>query len=91
MLAAFFTAPLSVPFEIARMAYYGDKTFPKELQRGYSSYLSALVRIPFEEGPYFLLKNSAPMIIRNFFQTLTLFYMYDFLKDKASFAWRVGE
>jgi len=72
------------------MAFYGDKTFPKELQRGYSSYLSALVRIPFEEGPYFLFKNSFPLIMRNFMQTLTLFYTYDFLKDKLSFAWRVG-
>lgn len=67
IFAAGITAPLSVPFEIARMAYYGDKTFPKELQRGYSSYWSALLRIPFEEGPYFLFKNSFPIIMRNFF------------------------
>lgn len=31
MLIAALTAPVGVPFEIARMAYYGDKTFPKEL------------------------------------------------------------
>jgi hypothetical protein len=31
MLAAAITAPVGVPFEIARMAYYADKTFPKEL------------------------------------------------------------
>lgn len=91
LFAALFTAPMSVPFEIARMAFYGDKTFPKELQRGYSNYLSALVRIPFEEGPYFLFKNSFPLILRNFFQTYTLFFAYDFLVDKGSFAWRVGE
>lgn len=91
MFAAALTAPLSVPFELARMAYYGDKTFPKELQRGYSSYLNALVKIPFQEGPYFLFKNSFPLIMRNFMSTLTLFYTYDFLKDKFSFAWRVGE
>ncbi len=31
LFTALITAPVSVPFEIARMAYYGDKTFPKEL------------------------------------------------------------
>jgi hypothetical protein len=30
-LAALVTAPLSIPFELARMAYYADKTFPVEL------------------------------------------------------------
>jgi len=50
-----------------------------------------LRRIPFEEGPYWLYKNSFPFFARNFFQTLTMFYMYDFLRDKMSFAWRVGD
>jgi len=31
MFAALVTAPISVPLETARMAYYADKTFPKEL------------------------------------------------------------
>jgi solute carrier family 25 oxoglutarate transporter 11 len=31
MLAALLTAPISIPFELARMAFYADKTFPKEL------------------------------------------------------------
>ncbi len=31
MLAAILTAPISIPFELARMAYYADKTFPKDL------------------------------------------------------------
>ena len=31
LFASIITAPISVPFEIARMAYYADKTFPKEL------------------------------------------------------------
>jgi solute carrier family 25 oxoglutarate transporter 11 len=64
------------------MAYYADKTFPQELQKGYKSYFQALRRIPFEEGPYYLFKNTFPFIARNFFQTLTLFYSYDWLKDK---------
>jgi solute carrier family 25 oxoglutarate transporter 11 len=33
MLAALVSAPVSVPFELARIAYYADKTYPKELQR----------------------------------------------------------
>jgi len=31
LLAALLSAPISIPFELARMAYYADKTFPKEL------------------------------------------------------------
>jgi solute carrier family 25 oxoglutarate transporter 11 len=89
MLIAFLTAPLGIPFEMTRMAYYADKTFPEELQRGYKSYFNALRRIPFEEGPYYLFKNTSPLFIRNFFQTFTLFYTYDFLKDKCSWMWRI--
>lgn len=43
------------------------------------------MRIPFEEGPYFLFKNSFPIIAKNFLQTLTLFYSYDWIKDKVYF------
>lgn len=50
MFASALTCWIGVPFEVARMAYYADKTFPKELQRGYKSYFNALFRIPFEEG-----------------------------------------
>ncbi|EGR29516.1 oxoglutarate malate translocator protein, putative [Ichthyophthirius multifiliis] len=91
IFAALLTAPIGIPFEMARYAYYADKTFPKELQRGYSNYLSALFRIPLEEGPYYLFKNTSPLFLRNFFQTYTLLYTYDFLQDKMSFIWRVGE
>jgi len=31
LLTALISAPVSIPFELARMAYYGDKTFPKNL------------------------------------------------------------
>ena len=91
ILAAIITAPIGVPFEMALKAYYADKTFPKELRRNYSSYMNALRRIPFEEGPYYLFKNTFPIYFRNFIQTLTLFYSFDFLKDKVSWAWRVGD
>jgi len=31
VMISLLTAPLSIPFEVARMTYYGDKTFPKDL------------------------------------------------------------
>lgn len=91
MIMSLLTAPISIPLEMARMAYYADKTFPEELQKGYKSYFNALRRIPFEEGPYYLFKNTSPFFVRNFFQTFTLFYSYDFLKDKCSWLWRIME
>jgi solute carrier family 25 oxoglutarate transporter 11 len=48
------------------------------------------MRIPFEEGPYYLFKNTFPIIMRNFMSTFTLFYMYDWLKDKMSWMWRAN-
>jgi len=57
--------------------------------KGYTSYFNALRRIPFEEGPYFLFKNSSPIFLKNFLGTYTIFYTFDFIKDKASWMWRV--
>lgn len=73
------------------MTYYADKTFPAELQRGYTSYFNALRRIPFEEGPYYLFKNTSSLFVRNFLQTFTIFFTFDFVKDKASWIWKLGE
>jgi len=73
MLTAALSAPLSVPFEIAKMAYYGDKTFPKELQKGYKSYFNALIRIPFEEGCIYKLSTIIQIIISNIFNRTLLF------------------
>ncbi|CAD8135376.1 unnamed protein product [Paramecium octaurelia] len=91
MFISLLTAPIGIPFEVARMAYYADKTFPKELQKGYTSFFNALWRIPFEEGPYYFFKNSFPLFARNFFQTLTLLYSFDWMKDKLSVFTRVAE
>jgi len=82
LFAAAVTSWISVPFEYARAAYYADKTFPAELQKGYKSYFNALRRIPFEEGPYYLFKNCFPFMLRNFFQTYSAFFAFDWLKDK---------
>ena len=59
------------------------------MRKNYSSYFNALRRIPFEKGPYYFFKNTAPFFGRNFFQTFTLFYTYDFMKDKCSCLWRL--
>ena len=56
------TSILTVPFENARRAYYADRTWPLELRKGYTSPINALLRIPFEEGPYFLFKNGLPLV-----------------------------
>jgi solute carrier family 25 (mitochondrial oxoglutarate transporter), member 11 len=49
MLIPFLIAsPLGVLVDMVARAYYADKTFPKELQKGYKSYLDAFKRIPFE-------------------------------------------
>jgi solute carrier family 25 oxoglutarate transporter 11 len=37
-----------IPFEMARRAYYADKSWPLELRKGYTSPTNALIRIPFE-------------------------------------------
>jgi hypothetical protein len=58
------------------------------LQKGYSSYLSALRRIPFEEGPYYLFKNTFPLWIKHILVPFTAFYSYDWLLDKLSVIWR---
>lgn len=92
LFAAAATCWVGVPFELAKMAYYADKTFPTELQKGYSSFFNALRRIPFEEGPYYLFKNCFPFLMKNFFQTATLLFAYDYLKDKfGAVTYRISE
>ena len=56
------TAPLTVPFETAKRAYYADKSWPLELRRGYTSPTQALFRIPFEEGPSYLFRGGFPLV-----------------------------
>lgn len=90
-LAAFIvTSPFAVAGDMALRAYHADKTFPSELQKGYTSYFNALRRIPFEEGPYYLFKNTFPLFMKHIFGPFTAFYSYDWLVDKLSVIWRTS-
>lgn len=81
------TCALNVPFENARRAYYADKTWPLELRKGYTSPTNALLRIPFEEGPYYLFKNGFPIITSHFVFFTTFFTYYSWAKNKFFFLW----
>lgn len=76
-----------IPFENARRAYYADRTWPVELRRGYSSPLSALIRIPFEEGPAYLFKGGFPIYSSAFMFWTTAATFYSFIKNKYFFLW----
>jgi solute carrier family 25 (mitochondrial oxoglutarate transporter), member 11 len=75
---------------MAQRAFHADSTFPQELRKGYKSFFDALRRIPIEEGPYYLFKNTFPLWTKHILGPFTLFYSYDWLKDKTSWAMRVG-
>lgn len=88
--AALVSSPIGVVMEMVSRAYYSDKTFPKELQKGYKSFLDAFKRIPFEEGPYYLFKNTFPLYWKHILGPFTAFFIYDFMIDKVSVLWRVA-
>ena len=46
-LAMALASPLSVMTDMVSRAYYSDRTFPRELQKGYKSWFDAFKRIPF--------------------------------------------
>lgn len=81
------TAPLTVPFENARRAYYADKTWPIELRRNYSSPTQALFRIPFEEGAAYLFRGGFPIAMNQWFFWTTFATLYSFHKNKYFFLW----
>lgn len=85
------SSPFSVAIEMAKNAFYADKTFPKHLQKGYTSYFNALGRIPFEEGPYYLFKNSWPLFGKHFLAPFTYFLTFDWVIDKFSIMWRISD
>lgn len=81
------TAHLTVPFENARRAYFADKTWPLELRRNYTSPTNALLRIPFEEGPYYLVRGAFPIAMNQFLFWTIYSTCYTFNKNKNFFLW----
>lgn len=71
------------PLEIARAAYHGDRTFPTELRKGYTSPHQALFRMATTQ-PYALFKNSFPAVTASFVQSLFMFTLFDYLFDLFS-------
>lgn len=76
-----------IPFEMARRAYFADKTWPLELRKGYTSPTNALLRIPFEEGPYYLFKGGFPIAVHSYLFWTTMFTIFTWLKNKMFFFW----
>lgn len=89
-MATILSSPIGVAIDMASRAYYSDRTFPRELQKGYKSFFDALRRIPFEEGPHYLFRNSFPLFIKHSMGPFTLFFCYDLTIDKLSVLWRVA-
>ena len=85
------TSPFAVAGDMVLRAYHADRTFPRDLQKGYTSYFNAFRRIPFEEGPYYLFRNTLPLYIKHTFLPFTSFYSYDWLVDKLSVIWRTTD
>jgi len=81
------TCGLVVPFENARRAYYADKTWPIEMRRNYTSPTQALFRIPFEEGPSYLMKGGFPLALNQWLFWTTYTTFYTFIKNKFFFLW----
>jgi len=80
-----------VPFEMARRAYYADKTWPLELRKGYTSPTNALIRIPFEEGPYYLFRGNFPIVASSFMFWTSFFTFYSWAKNKFFFLWTYND
>ena len=87
ILAGVATCWTGIPFEMAKRAYYADKTWPLEMRRGYRSPFNAMLRIPFEEGPSYLFKGSFPIIARDYMLVSGFFTTYVWLKNKMFFMW----
>lgn len=83
--AALVSCWVVAPFEIANKAYWADLKYPVELRRNYKSPLNALWRLPVEEGFSFLFKNSLPTMAGAFVESLSLFFITDYLLDWSRF------
>lgn len=81
IVASLMTCWVVAPFQVAKKAFLADQKYPEHLQRKYTSSLNALLRLPFEEGPAFLFKNSLPTMAGAFFESVFLLYFTDFFFD----------
>lgn len=79
------------PLQVAREAYFADKTWPKDLQKGYRSPLHALFKIPFVEGPMFLFRGGLLPWFGNGFNAGMTFFFYLWLKNKLFFLWEYND
>jgi hypothetical protein len=79
-LGAALTSWLLVPFETSRAAFLGDKSFPVELRKGYTSQSNALFKMVTKE-PFALWKNSLPTMGGSYIQTSFAFCLFDFSFD----------
>lgn len=77
----------TIPFENARRAYYADKTWPSELRRNYTSPTNALMRIPVEEGPYYLMRGGFPVAMNQWMFWVTYLTLFTWFKNKFFFFW----
>src|SRR6266581_4648138 len=91
MMAIIPTCWTGVPFEMARRAYYADKTWPLELRKGYTSPTNALLRIPFEEGPYYLIKGGFPIAASAWIFWTGFLTIYSWVKNKFYFLWTYND
>jgi len=85
--AGFTSGIFSIPFQVARKAYFADLTWPAELRKGYRSPLHALIKIPFVENPLYLFKGGLPICLGNAIFTSWAFTMYTWIKNKTAFIW----
>jgi hypothetical protein len=83
--AALITCWIVSPLEVAQKAYKADLKYPEHLRRNYKSSFDALIKLPFQEGPSMLFKNSLPAILGTFLETWGLFYFTDYFLDYARF------
>lgn len=87
MISSYAVSWTGIPFEVARKAYFADLSWPENLRKGYRSPLHALVKIPFVEGPLYLFKGGFLTYLGNANFSTWCFFLYTWLKNKASFLW----
>jgi hypothetical protein len=89
-VSALATSWIMGPLEIARKAYYADKSFPDHLQKGYKSVFHTFRCLATKE-PYALFKNSLPTVMASYVQTSFLFGIFDYFFDLTSPLFRHGD